>query len=131
MTKPETITVYWRPGCGFCSKLLRGLDNRGIPHTRINIWDEPTAAARVRAITGGNETVPTVTVGDRALVNPRLGEVLRLADPAATTVREPDASPPDGHRRRRRWERAFGALGWCPSLVPDPVDTRTQAKMDS
>lgn len=104
MTERETIIVYWRPGCGFCSKLLRGLDNRGIPHTRLNIWDEPTAAARVRAITGGNETVPTVTVGDRALVNPRLDEVVRLADPAATTVHEPDESPTIRHRRRRRSE---------------------------
>ncbi len=57
------ITVYWRPGCGFCSSLLRGLDRRGVPHRRVNSWDDPTAAALVRAAANGNETVPTVTAG--------------------------------------------------------------------
>lgn len=131
MTEPETITVYWRPGCGFCSNLLRRLDNSGIPHERVNIWDDPAAAARVRGITGGNETVPTVTVGAQALVNPRFREVRDLVDPAATTGGRPDGASTDGPTRRRRWERALAALGWCSSLVPDPVDAHPQAKMDS
>jgi mycoredoxin len=29
----------------------------------INIWEDPQAAARVRSVANGNETVPTVFVG--------------------------------------------------------------------
>lgn len=130
MTTPETITVYWRPGCGFCSNLLRRLDARGIPHERVNIWDNPAAASRVRAIAGGNETVPTVTVGDRSLVNPRINDVMRLIDPGPdTSDRRPDGAPPGGRRTQRRWLRAFATLGWCSSLVPDPDDAQRRAKM--
>lgn len=64
------IVVYWRPGCPWCSRLLRWIDRSGLPVERRNIWDEPDAAAAVRAITGGDETVPTVTVGAVDLVNP-------------------------------------------------------------
>jgi mycoredoxin len=65
-----TITVYWRPGCAFCGRLLRWLDRAGVPTTRRNIWEDPEAAAVVRAVTGGDETVPTVVVGQHAMVNP-------------------------------------------------------------
>ncbi len=65
-----TITVYWRPGCPFCSRLLRWIDRAGITTTRRHIWDDPDAAAELRAITGGDETVPTVLVGEIPLVNP-------------------------------------------------------------
>lgn len=40
-----------------------------------NIWDSDDDAAVVRAITGGDETVPTVIVGEVALVNPTLKQV--------------------------------------------------------
>lgn len=73
---PE-VTVYWRPGCLFCSSLLRGLDRAGIAADRVDIWRDPDGAAFVRAVTGGDETVPTVLVGELALVNPTLGEVRR------------------------------------------------------
>ncbi len=81
MTHPHThpsppVTVYWRPGCGFCSTLLRKLESIGVEHTRINIWDDDDAAAFVRTVANGNETVPTVTVGDRALVNPKHRQII-------------------------------------------------------
>lgn len=41
-----------------------------------NIWDDADAAAFVRSVARGNETVPTVTVGTLALVNPSIGELL-------------------------------------------------------
>jgi len=44
--------------------------------TERDIWSDPDAAARVRAATGGDETVPTVVVGERALVNPFLAQVV-------------------------------------------------------
>jgi hypothetical protein len=47
----------------------------------VNIWRDPAAAARVREITGGNETVPTVIVGERAMVNPSRAQVLAAVRP--------------------------------------------------
>jgi glutaredoxin-like protein len=74
------VVVYWRPGCPFCSMLISRLDSLGLSYAMRNIWDDPDAAAFVRSVAGGNETVPTVTVGDVAIVNPRPGEVLAALD---------------------------------------------------
>lgn len=77
---PEpTITVYWRPACPFCMILRRGLRKAGVEVDEVNIWDDPAAAAIVRGAAGGNETVPTVRVGDRFLVNPSAAEVVAAA----------------------------------------------------
>ncbi len=69
------VTVYWRPGCPFCGSLTRSLDRMGIEYEERNIWDDAAAAAFVRSVAFGNETVPTVMVGDLALVNPTPEEV--------------------------------------------------------
>ena len=63
-TATQPVTVYWRPGCGFCAGLLRGLEKTGLAHERVNIWEDEAAAAHVRSVANGNETVPTVAVGD-------------------------------------------------------------------
>lgn len=75
--------VYWRPGCPFCSMLRTGLRLRGVPHREVNIWEDPEAAAFVRSVANGNETVPTVVVGDTALVNPSAKQVAALLGAAA------------------------------------------------
>jgi glutaredoxin len=67
---------YWRPGCPFCSRLRGDLRRVGLPVREINIWEEPAAAAIVRSVAGGNETVPTVVVGEKAMVNPTAVQVL-------------------------------------------------------
>jgi glutaredoxin len=74
---PQAITFYWRPGCGFCMGLERRLDRLGIPLDKRNIWDDPESAAVVRSIANGNETVPTVVVGEIAMVNPSVDRVLQ------------------------------------------------------
>ncbi len=75
-TEPlSAVEFYWRPGCPFCISLRQRLRRRGIPMQPVNIWEDPDAAARVRAATGGDETVPTVFVGTRPLVNPSVGQV--------------------------------------------------------
>ncbi len=84
----EEIVVYWRPGCGFCSALRSQLDKAEVPHRLVNIWDTPDAAATVRSIANGNETVPTVQIGPVGLVNPTLKEVL-----VAASVHAPSAMP--------------------------------------
>lgn len=74
------ITVYWRPGCGFCSSLLGGLLRSGLDFDRVDIWQDENGAAFVRSVAGGNETVPTVRVGGIALVNPSAPDVLRTVE---------------------------------------------------
>ena len=69
------VTVYWRPGCGFCARLFSKIEAAGLPHNRVNIWDDSAAAEFVRSVANGNETVPTVTVGQQPLVNPSLEQI--------------------------------------------------------
>ena len=79
MASHMPITVYSRPGCPYCYLLRRGLRRRGLTFTEINIWANPQAAAAVRAVADGNETVPTVHVADQWLVNPKAAKVNQLA----------------------------------------------------
>jgi hypothetical protein len=58
--------------------LAADLARVGLSYEARNIWDDADAAAFVRCVAGGNETVPTVTVGDTALVNPRIDAILQL-----------------------------------------------------
>jgi glutaredoxin len=77
-TTGERLEYFWRPGCPFCMLLERDLDSAGIVVDKRNIWDEPEAAAAVRSVADGNETVPTVRIGGRALVNPSIDAVTAL-----------------------------------------------------
>ncbi|HEU5353146.1 MAG TPA: glutaredoxin domain-containing protein [Actinocrinis sp.] len=70
------IVLFTRPGCPYCFKLRLKLRARRMPFREVNIWQDPEAAAAVRAVAEGNETVPTVHVGDHWLVNPSLRAVL-------------------------------------------------------
>ncbi|WP_406124684.1 glutaredoxin domain-containing protein [Streptomyces sp. NBC_00989] len=74
--EPGGVVVYWRPMCPYCMKLLAQLRLTRLQFTKVNIWRDPDAAAFVRSVADGNETVPTVTVAGRAMVNPSKGEVL-------------------------------------------------------
>lgn len=100
------VTVYRRPGCGFCSALVRSLERHGLAFERVDIWEDEDAAAYVRSVADGNETVPTVRVGDHALVNPSAGEVL-----AAVAEHAPEHLP-EGYEPPRPGpvSRALGRL---------------------
>jgi len=77
------VTLYWRPRCPYCVRLRWQLRWSGLAVREINIWEDADAAARVREITGGDETVPTVQIGSVALVNPRKAQVLAAAESAS------------------------------------------------
>jgi mycoredoxin len=70
------VIVYWRPGCPYCASLRRGLRRIGLPTEEVNIWEDPAAAANVRSFAHGNETVPTVVIGGKPLVNPSVARVV-------------------------------------------------------
>ncbi len=104
----DRIDLYWRPGCGFCSMLQRKLDKLGIDRIEHNIWDDPSDAEIVRQHANGNETVPTIVIGDRSFVNPSAGELV-----AYLSVHHPDLlpegfEPPEPGIANRLAGRAFG-----------------------
>jgi mycoredoxin len=102
------VTVYWRPGCGFCSSLLRGLERHGLGFDRVNIWDDEEAAAFVRSVADGNETVPTVRIVDVALVNPSADDVLREVQERAPGHLPEGVEPIAGGRLGRSIGRLLG-----------------------
>ncbi|WP_406456760.1 NrdH-redoxin [Streptomyces sp. NBC_00876] len=77
------VVVYWRPGCPYCMKLRLQLRFTKVRRTEVNIWRDPEAAAFVRSVADGNETVPTVTVAGKAMVNPSRRQVLEAVQALA------------------------------------------------
>ncbi|MER7668524.1 glutaredoxin domain-containing protein [Kitasatospora sp. NPDC096128] len=77
------VVLYWRPLCTYCMRLRLGLLFTRLRYsrrfTRVDIWKDPDAAAFVRSVADGNETVPTATVAGRPMVNPSLRQLLRAA----------------------------------------------------
>lgn len=62
--------IYWRPGCTYCLRLRLALGLRGNAAVWVDVSTDPDAAARVRAHNAGNETVPTVFIGEVGQTNP-------------------------------------------------------------
>lgn len=68
------VVIYWKPGCIYCAKLVRGLSRpaRG-QLTWVNIWRDDEAAAFVMDLNDGDELTPTVTsAGKRIEPDPDL-----------------------------------------------------------
>ncbi|MBT2233303.1 mycoredoxin [Nonomuraea sp. NEAU-A123] len=74
------MVIYWRPGCKYCMRLRMRLRFTPLRYTEVNIWKDPEAAAFVRSVANGNETVPTVTVAEKAMVNPSKAQVLEAVE---------------------------------------------------
>ncbi|GAA3411294.1 glutaredoxin domain-containing protein [Streptosporangium vulgare] len=85
------VVVYWRPGCTYCMKLRTRLRFTRLRYSEVNIWRDPRAAAFVRSVADGNETVPTVTVAGKAMVNPSKAQLLE-----AVRTRTPHLASGDG-----------------------------------
>lgn len=62
--------VYWRPGCMYCVRLRVSLNIRGRRAVWVNVLGDEAASLRVREANDGNETVPTVFVGESSHTNP-------------------------------------------------------------
>lgn len=73
----QGVAIYWRPGCPFCLKLTARVRRHASRAAWVNIWEDPDAAAYVRSVNDGNETVPTVVIDGVAHTNPAPGMVLR------------------------------------------------------
>lgn len=104
----QTIDYYWRPGCPFCMNLERGLAKHNIPLNKKNIWDSTEYAAEVRQIANGNETVPTVVVGDAQLVNPSANEVIQAIANQAPDLLPAGVEVPTPGKMSRRINKLLG-----------------------
>jgi glutaredoxin 3 len=66
LKKPEQITLYTRPMCGWCQEAKAWLDERGWEYTTLNTGTD--AAARQRAIAlSGQTLVPVIEVDGHVL----------------------------------------------------------------
>jgi mycoredoxin len=83
MAHDTEIVLYARPGCPFCTMLRSALRAEKISYTERDIWQDDEAAAAVRAAANGNETVPTVNIGDVWMVNPSIQQVRKALEAAA------------------------------------------------
>ena len=71
----RAVVIYWRPGGPSFTALRRRLGHQGRSATWINIWTDEDAAAYLRSVNDGNETVPTVVIDGVAHTNPPAGQV--------------------------------------------------------
>ena len=69
--QPDQLLLYGRPGCPMVPPVRALLDDAGVGYTYLDIRQDYEAAARLRQMTGGYESVPTVVLpGGRVLVEP-------------------------------------------------------------
>ena len=59
-----SLIVYGHPRCPDVPPIRGLLTRAGVPHRYINIHQDPAAAAQVRSINHGNESVPTLLFPD-------------------------------------------------------------------
>lgn len=73
LAMPESerqVVIYWRPGCQYCLRLRASLGSLRDRARWVNIWQDEDAAAFVRSVNDGNETVPTVVIDGDPHTNP-------------------------------------------------------------
>ncbi|MEJ7833898.1 MAG: glutaredoxin domain-containing protein [Nocardioides sp.] len=71
VANPEQgVTIYWRQGCPFCVRLRAAVRRNRDRATWVDIWSDPDAAAYVRSVNDGDETVPTVVIDGVPHTNP-------------------------------------------------------------
>lgn len=88
--------------------LERKLDKMNLPLNKKNIWDSKEDAAAVRRIANGNETVPTVVVGDAEMVNPTSDQVLQAISNQAPDLLPDGVDVPVPGKMSRKLNRLLG-----------------------
>ncbi len=73
-----TVTMYSTSWCGYCRRLESAFRAQGVEYTKVDIDDDPAAAAFVASVNGGNQTVPTIRFADGStMTNPNVKQVER------------------------------------------------------
>lgn len=71
----QEVVMYTTPWCGYCIRLKRQMAEQGIAFTEVDVDADHSYDETIKRASGGFRTVPTLKVGDRLLVNPRVAEV--------------------------------------------------------
>ena len=58
----NTVTIYTRPFCGFCSRAMQLLREKGAPIEEIDAGMDPEKRAEMRDKSGGRNTFPQVFI---------------------------------------------------------------------
>src|SRR4051812_41738738 len=70
-----TVIMYSTTWCPDCHRAKLFLRQWGIAFSEVNIEQTAGAAEQVMAWANGKRVVPTILVGDRVLVNPRMRDL--------------------------------------------------------
>lgn len=117
----ELIVVYGRPSCPTVPPVLRLLDEAGVAYEYVNVRQDFEAAARLRQITGGYESVPTLVFPDgRTLIEPgtaALRSALQAAGPAGGQPISPAAAARATFANPVYWVLALIALALVVLII--------------
>ncbi len=70
-----TVTMYSTSWCPDCHRAKAFLSQHGVKFDEVNIEKTPGAAEKVMGWANGKRVVPTILVGERVLVNPRMQDL--------------------------------------------------------
>ena len=59
------VTIYTRPGCGYCARALQTLQTKGADFTQIDVGADPSKRAEMVQRAGGASTFPQIFVGEK------------------------------------------------------------------
>ena len=59
------VTIYTRPGCGYCARALQVLQGKGADFTQIDMSTDPSKRSEMMQKSGGRSTVPQIFIGER------------------------------------------------------------------
>ena len=59
------VTIYTRPGCGYCARALSLLQQKGADFTEIHAGSDPALRQEMVQRSGGGTTLPQIFGGDK------------------------------------------------------------------
>jgi glutaredoxin 3 len=59
------VTIYTRPFCGYCSRAVRLLEDKGAEFTEIEAGMDPNLRREMIQRSGGGTTFPQIFIGDQ------------------------------------------------------------------
>jgi glutaredoxin 3 len=59
------VTIYTRPGCGYCARALSVLGQKGADFTEIHAGGDPALRQEMIQRSGGGSTFPQIFIGEQ------------------------------------------------------------------
>ena len=73
-----TIKIYGADWCSDCIVAKKFLSSNQIQFDYIDITDNDIAIKTIEKINNGKRIIPTILVDDKAYVNPRISELMKI-----------------------------------------------------